>query len=481
MSRKMTLRAGTREWAGLAVLTLPCLLVSMDAHVLNLALPALTADLRPTSAELLWIVDSYAFLVAASLLTAGALGDRLGRRRLLLAGGAGFGAASLVAAFAPSAPVLIVARALLGIAGATLMPSTLALIRVMFDDPRQRTTAFGIWTASFALGGVIAPILAGVLLAHFWWGSVFLVAVPVMAALLVLGPRLLPESRDPASGRVDAGGAMLSLAGILLAVYGFKRGDPVGAGALVCGLLLLAAFLRRQRTDPWIDPGLFRRRTFSFPLATNACCFFVLYGTQFLVAQYLQLVLGLSALAAGLWTIPSALAYLAGSMLAPVLARRLSSRRLMSASLLLAATGFALFTQAGGVSVIVTGAVVSSLGLAPVYVLTTELTVAAAPAERSGVASGVLETGANLGGALGITVLGSIAAAVFRDAMPDGAAGTLGEAVRTGLADAGRAAFTAGFHAAELTGAALLLALAAAAALVLRAPPVSQPAVTGRE
>jgi DHA2 family multidrug resistance protein-like MFS transporter len=394
----------------------------------------------------------------------------------LLVGAAGFGGASLLAAFAPSAAVLIAARALLGIAGATLMPSTLALIRVMFEDPKQRTTAIGVWTASFALGGVLAPVIAGVLLAHFWWGSVFLVAVPVMATLLALGRVLLPESRDPAAGRVDPAGAALSLGGMLAAVYGFKRGDLAGALSLAAGLGLLAGFVWRQRRDPWVDPALFRRRLFTVPLAINTCSFFVLYGTQFLIAQYLQLALGLSALEAGLWTIPSALAYLAGSMLAPIAARRASARWTLTASLVLTAAGFGLLTQAGGLTVIVPATVISALGLAPVYVLTTELTVAAAPPERSGSASGILETGANLGGALGITVLGGIAGAVFRDTAP-GAQQTLGEALTAAsrlpepaasrFADAARNAFTAGFQSAELAGSALLFAVAVACTLLL--------------
>ncbi len=317
-------RAGAREWAGLALLAVPCLLVSMDVHVLNLAIPQLSADLRPTNAQLLWIVDSYGFLVAGSLMTMGALGDRIGRRRLLLIGAAAFGLASLLAAFSTSAEMLIAARVLLGLAGATLMPSTLALIRVMFPDPRQRTTALGVWTASFALGGVLAPLVAGILLRHFWWGSVFLFAVPLIAVLLALGRALLPEFREHPAPRVDAASAALSLAGVLSAVYGLKRAaqsgvDPAAAVALALGIGLATAFLRRQRgrENPWIDLALFRRREFSLPLGANALAFFVLYGTQFFIAQYLQLVLGLSPLEAGLWTIPSALGYLAGSVADP--------------------------------------------------------------------------------------------------------------------------------------------------------------------
>ena len=454
-------RAGAREWAGLAVLAVPCLLVSMDAHVLNLAIPALSADLRPTNAQLLWIVDSYAFLVAGCLMTMGALGDRVGRRRLLLIGAVGFGAASLLAAFATSPAMLIAARVLLGITGATLMPSTLALIRGMFTDPRQRTTAFGVWTASFALGGVLAPVVAGILLRHFWWGSVFLFGVPLIAVLLALGPVLLPELRDRSAARIDSAGAALSLAGVLSAVYGLKRAvqggvDPVAGIALAIGLCLVAAFLRRQhrQADPWIDLALFRRRDFSLPLGANAVCFFVLYGTQFFTAQYLQLVLGLSALEAGLWTIPSALGYLAGSALAPVAANRLRPAWTMTASLAVTAIGFGLLTQVGpqsGVAFVVAGSVIA-------YVLTTELTVASAPPARSGTASGLLTTTANLGGALGIAFLGSLGGAIYRH-------GALSDAPTT---DSARDAFTLAFRVVEAGGAAMIAALAVVSALLLR-------------
>jgi len=466
-------RAGARDWAGLAVLALPCLLVSMDAHVLNLALPALAAELRPTSVQLLWIVDGYAFLLGGALMTMGALGDRIGRRRLLLAGGAAFGCASVLAAFATSAAMLIAARALLGIAGATLMPSTLSLIRTMFRDARDRTVALGVWTASFALGGVLAPVIAGLLLQAFWWGSVFLVAVPLMALLVVLGPVLLPEFRDPGAARVDALSAGLSLLAVLGAVYGLKRvaqGDgDAGAGlALAGGLVLGALFVRRQvrQADPWVDLALFRRLRFTLPLATNALCFFVLYGTQFFVALYLQLVLGLSPLHAGLWTIPSALGYLAGSVLGPIAARREPHAWLMGASVAVAATGFGLLTQVGpgsGLAVVVAGTVVFSVGLAPVYVLSTEMTVAAAPPERAGGLSALVETCADLGGALGIAVLGSLGAAVYRHAVP-GSAGDLAGARGEGA----REAFTLAFQVVEGVGAGLLAVVAVAAVAGLR-------------
>jgi len=426
-------------------------------------------------------------------MTMGALGDRVGRRRLLLIGAAGFGVASLLAAFSTTPTMLIAARALLGVTGATLMPSTLALIRGMFPDPRQRTTAFGVWTASFALGGVIAPLVAGILLRHFWWGSVFLVAVPSIAVLLVLGRVLLPEIEDRGAARVDAASAALSLVGVLSAAYGLKRAvqngvDPIGGIALPIGVCLVGAFLRRQqrRDDPWIDLALFRRRGFSLPLAANALSFFVLYGTQFFIAQYLQLVLGLSALRAGLWTVPSAVGYLAGSVLAPIAANRLRPAWLMSASLAVTAVGFGLLTNVGpefGLQWVVIGSVVFSLGLAPVYVLTTEMTVASAPAARSGTASGVLTTTANLGGALGIAVLGSLGGAIYRVAMT--AAGSLGNARLTlggamatashlpeplagELAASARDAFTLAFRTVEVAGAGIIAAVAVISALLLR-------------
>jgi len=411
-------RAGRREWAGLAVLGLPTLLVSMDLTVLQLAVPHLSADLQPSSSQLLWIVDIYGFLVAGSLITMGTLGDRIGRRRLLLIGAAGFGVASTLAAFSTSAEMLIAARALLGVAGATLLPSTLALIRNMFVDVRQRATAIGIWAAIFSAGTAFGPVLGGVLLEQFWWGSVFLLGVPVMVALLVLGVVLLPEFRDPEAGRVDLTSAVLSLAGVLAVIYGLKQiaengWGPQPALAIVAGLVAGVVFLHRQRTlaDPLIDLRLFRVPAFSASLATETLALFAWVGTYFFLAQYLQLVLGLSPLEAGLWLLPAAGGSILGSMMAPVFVRRIPPAYVLGASLAFAAVGFVLLTQVdmeSGLTVLVTGSVIFSAGVAPAVVLGTDLIVGAAPPERAGAASAISETGTELGLALGVAIIGSV-------------------------------------------------------------------------
>ncbi|MEV4899494.1 MFS transporter [Nonomuraea sp. NPDC055795] len=292
-------RAGRREWTGLAVLILPTLLISIDVSVLHLAVPALTEDLRPSAAQLLWINDIYGFLIAGFLITMGNIGDRIGRRKLLLIGGAAFAAASVLAAYAPSAELLIAARALLGVAGATLMPSTLSLIRNMFHDPAQRTTAISLWMTGFTAGMVLGPVVGGALLENFWWGSAFLLGVPVMAILLVAGPSLLPEYRAPSSGRVDAASVVLSVAAALLAIYGVKEIATYGptwpaAATLVAGLALAAVFIRRQRrlADPLLDMKLFAERRFSAALGTLMLVILIGPPLGLLAGQYLQLVAG---------------------------------------------------------------------------------------------------------------------------------------------------------------------------------------------
>jgi MFS transporter, DHA2 family, multidrug resistance protein len=486
-------RAGRREWIGLAVLALPCVLYSMDLTVLYLAVPKLSADLEPSSAQLLWITDVYGFMIAGLLITMGALGDRIGRRRLLLIGATAFGAASVLAAFSTSAEMLIAARALLGVAAATLAPSTLSLIRNMFHDPRQRTVAIGVWITSFSAGAAIGPLVGGALLEFFWWGSVFLVGVPVMALLLVLGPVLLPEYRDPEAGRLDLVSAALSLVAVLAVIYGLKEIAQDGLGstaavAILGGLAVGAVFVHRQRTlsDPLIDLRLFRVPAFSASLATNTLGFFVAFAAFLFIAQYLQLVLGLSPLEAGLWTLPSSGAFIVGAMLTPVVVRWVRPAFLMAAGLALAAIGFGLMTQVDGafaLEVLVTASVVFSLGLAPVFTLATDLTVGTATPERAGAASGISETSSEFGGALGIAVLGSIATAVYRsqvgeDVSSEEARDTLGGAVASAdqlpeqvaaqLLDVTREAFTLGLQVTAAISAALAIGAAVLAAVLLR-------------
>src|SRR5712671_4098485 len=417
-------RATRREWIGLAVIALPCLLYAMDLTVLNLAVPKLSADLKPTSSQLLWIVDIYGFMVAGLLITMGTLGDRIGRRRLLLIGAAAFGVASVLAAFSNSAGMLIATRAVLGIAGATLAPSTLSLIRNMFADPAQRTFAIGVWITSYSVGGAIGPLLGGVLLEHFWWGSVFLMGVPVMVLLLLVGPVLLPEFRDRSAGRLDLASAAQSLAAVLAVIYGLKRiaqdgPDWLSALCIAAGVTIGIAFVRRQQklADPLIDLRLFRAPGFGVSLATYTIGTFVAFGIFLFIRQYLQLVLGMGPLEAGLWTIPFAGGFILGSMLTPMIARRVYPARVVAAGLALAAVGFGVLTRVGGtpgVAVLVTGFVVYSLGLAPVFTLATDLIVGTAPPERAGAAAAISETGSELGGALGIAILGSIGTAVYR-------------------------------------------------------------------
>ncbi|HEX5954626.1 MAG TPA: MFS transporter, partial [Solirubrobacterales bacterium] len=439
-----TAKAGRREWFGLAVIALPCAVYAMDLTVLNLALPALSEDLQPSSAQLLWIVDIYGFLVAGLLITMGTLGDRIGRRRLLLIGAGAFGLASVFAALSTSAEMLIAARALLGVAGATLAPSTLSLIRNMFNDPTQRTFAIGVWITSFSAGAAVGPLIGGLLLERFWWGSVFLPALPVMGLLLVLGPRLLPEYRDPAAGRLDLVSAVLSLAAVLAIIYGLKEIAQDGAGSVALastfiGLGLGGAFAYRQQrlADPLIDLRLFRAPAFNAALSANTFGFFVNFGIAVFIAQYLQLVLGLSPLEAGLWTVPYAGGFIVGSLLTPVVVRRFQPALAIAGGLVLAGAGFGLLAQVDGstgLATVVIGTVILALGLAPVYTLAADLMVGAASAERAGAAAGVSETSSELGGALGIAVLGAVGTAVYRseiaDMLPSGLSPATAESAR---------------------------------------------------
>jgi MFS transporter, DHA2 family, multidrug resistance protein len=484
-------RAGTREWVGLAVLTLPCLVYAMDLTVLNFAVPQLTRDLKPSAAQLLWIMDIYGFMVAGFLVTMGTLGDRIGRRRLLLIGAATFGAASLLAAFSRTAGELIAARAVLGIAGATLAPSTLSLIRNMFHDENQRRTGIAVWMASFSAGTALGPVVGGLMLQHFWWGSVFLVNVPMMALLVVLGWWLLPEYRSDHREPLDLASALLSLVAVLAVVFGIKdiasHGIRLNAlGPIAAGVIFGLIFLRRQHglAHPFVDLKLFEGRAFRAALFVNLAGAFFIAGIYLFMAQYLQLVLGLTPLAAALWSLPSAVAFILGSGAVPLLSHRWNPRQLMSTGLVIAALGFGLLLGVradGPLLLLVAGLVVFSFGFTPVASLTTDFVVSSAPAERAGGAAALSETAFELGGALGIALLGSLGAAIFRSrmvaALPPGldaassqaAGATLGGAVEVAsqnptLAEAllapAHIAFTSGMLMAAAIGMASLLLMA---------------------
>ena len=445
-------RATRREWTGLAVLTLAALVYAMDLTVLNLAVPRISAELRPTSAQLLWIIDIYGFLVAGLLLTMGTLGDRIGRRKLLLGGAAGFALASLLAAFSTSAEMLIASRAIMGIAGATVAPSTLSLIFTMFLDPKQRTTAIGFWIAAYSAGGAIGPVLGGVLLEFFWWGSVFLIGVPVMGLLLILGPRTLPEYRDANARRLDLRSAAMSLFAILAVVYGLKEIAQDGIAtvpvlSIIAGILVGAVFVRRQLhlESPIIDVRLFRNRAFTASLGTYLLGIFVVIGYFLFIAQYLQLVLGLSPIEAAIWSLPSAIGFIVGSVTAPKIIHRFRPSVIMGTGMAIAAVGTATLVGLGldagtGILLIVVASIVIALGLAPVITLATELIVGSAPPEQAGAATGMSETSGELGGALGIAILGSVGTAVYRsevaNALPSDLPAEVADAARDTLGGA---------------------------------------------
>jgi DHA2 family multidrug resistance protein-like MFS transporter len=507
-----SVRAGRREWIGLVVLALPTLLIALDVGVLFLALPHLSADLGATSVQQLWIADIYGFLTAGFLITMGNLGDRVGRRKLLLIGAAAFGAASVLAALSTTPEMLIIARAVMGVAAATLGPSTLSLISNMFRDERQRGVAIAAWVSCLMAGSALGPVVGGLLLAHFWWGSVFLLAVPVMVLLLVAGPILLPEYKNPAGGKLDPTSVALSLAAILPVIYGLKE-LAVDTGlavvpvlAIVVGLTLGVLFVRRQNRlpQPLLDLKLFANRAFSATLTAMLLGAAAMAGMSLLVSQYIQTVLGYSSAEAGLWLMPTGVAIALGSQFAPALARRISPSAAITGGLALGAVGFALIAFAGssgdsGLALVVAGNVIFSLGAGPLYALGAHLVVGSVPPERAGSAASMSETSNYFGSTLGLAVIGTIGAAVYRGGMADVApAGVPGPALDTArdtlagasvtaqnlppgpggeLLHAANDAFTSGLNVAGVIGAVLFVGLGIVVAVANRTgrTPAAQP------
>ncbi|MHC3000762.1 MFS transporter [Gordonia sp. GN26] len=480
-------------WFALIALCLPMLIVSMDVSVLFFAVPYIAADLGPTPEQQLWIFDVYGFVLAGLLLTMGSVADRVGHRRLLMIGAAGFGVASLVAAFASSAEMLIGARALLAVAGATLMPSTLAMIRHVFVDAGQRAKAIAAWNAVLAGGVAVGPVISGLLLEHFWWGSVFLINVPIMAALLVAAPLLLPGDTATPSRRIDVLSAALALAAVLPAVASIKNlaADGVTPGRLAvlgAGVLAGVLFVLRQRRidEPMVDVGLLAERRFGGSMWMNLICMFALLGNAILMTQYLQSVLGYSPLRAALWSLLPSVAVAAVAPAAAVFAQRVGRQAVIVAGLVTGAVGFVVLATCTGtdsILPIMVGASVLAAGIVATTSMIADYVVGIAPAERAGATSGLLETSSEFGGALGIAILGSVVNAVFRTSFPSGlaegeASRSLAGAVATvrhlpgdqgaAVLDAARHAFVDGLVVAAWTGAGVLVVSAALAVWMLR-------------
>lgn len=474
-----------RETAALLALTLPVLLISVDATILGFAIPAISEDLGPTSSQLLWIIDVYSFVLTGLLVTMGNLGDRVGRRRLLLIGAAGFSVASVLAAFASSTEALIAARAGLGVAGATLMPSTLSLIRNIFTDGRRRQFAIATWAAMFSVGAVLGPLVGGVLLEHFWWGSVFLVGVPVTLALLVVGPFVVPESRDPDPAPFDLPSAGLSMAAMFPLVYGMKRAaeggvSTVTVAALAAGTAAGVAFVHRQRrlAVPMIDVALFRVGRFRAAIVANLVTCMGFAGSVYFLTQHLQLVAGLDPLRAAVQFLPGSVAAIVATFAAPGLGRRFGPFRVIVVGVTVGAVGFALLAVGAGtdgLTLLTFGHVVLEAGLCAAITVAIDGIMTSIPPAKAGAGASISETANELGVALGTAVLGSIATVVYRDRLAAadlpasslaGAEETLGSAhaaaadlagaAGDALLDAADAAFTAGFATAALVMAGLL-------------------------
>ncbi|MFJ8913390.1 MFS transporter [Amycolatopsis sp. NPDC102389] len=450
-------RPHTRAWFGLLVILCPVLLVSMDGSILFLAMPRISQALTPTADQALWILDVYGFAVGSLLIAFGAIGDRYGRLKLLMTGAAVFGLGSAGAAFAPNPEALIAFRALMGLAGATLLPSALAVLSELFPDPRRRARAIGVFAAAFAAGFAIGPVVGGVLLERFAWGTVFLVNLPVIAVFLALAPLLLREARSTRQGRVDVLSVLLSAVGLLLAIHGIKHAAADGLSALavstgIAGAGLLAWFVRRQRglEYPLIEFSLFRDRVFTIAIVTGLVPLAAWSAAAYLSGIHLQSVLGLPVLSAALLALPGAAVLTITCVVTPALVDRVGKRAALVGCHFSIAAGLALLLMTGatgGAGWYVASTVVAGVGYGISFSVVADTAVAAVPAERAGAAGAIAETSNEIGNALGIALVGSLAALVFRLVGP-GLAPTLGETLEiapTTALDA-KEAFVAGLH-----------------------------------
>ncbi|MBW1601484.1 MFS transporter [Streptomyces sp. JJ66] len=477
---------GLRAWLGLAVILGPVLLVSMDGSILFLAMPRISQALSPTADQALWILDIYGFAVGSLLVAFGSIGDRYGRLKLLMIGATVFGIGSVGAAFAPNAELLIAFRALMGVAGATLLPSALAVLSELFPDSRRRAQAIGIFAAAFAAGFAIGPVVGGSLLERFWWGSVFLVNLPVLVVFLLFAPTLLREVHATRQGRIDALSVATSAGGLLLTMYGLKRMAADGVSVLpvlaaLLGIALLTFFALRQRhlEHPLIDFSLFRDRVFTIAIITGLLPLAAWSAAAYLAGIYLQSVLSLSVLHAALLALPGAVVLTVSCIITPTVVDRIGKKTALIICHFSIAAGLGLLlltTTADGVGWYVASTVIASVGYGISFSLVADTAVGAVPTERAGSAGAIAETSNEIGNALGIALLGSLAALIFRLQGP-ALAPTLDETLQlpdlvpTALQEA-KAAFVTGLHAAAAVAGLLHAVLGVVA---LRWLPKSEP------
>lgn len=493
-------KAGRREWFGLVVIALPTFVVAIDLFVLLLAVPQLTSDLGANSNEQLWIMDMYGFLLAGFLVTMGTLGDKIGRRKLLIIGSAAFLVASLLCAYSTSSEMLIAARALLGIAGATLGPSALALIATMFKDPKQQAIAFGAWGGTFTIGALLGPVIGGILLNSFWWGSVFLVGVPFMIAVLVLAPTALPEFRNPNAGKLDLTSVALSLLAMLPIIYGIKELARNGwefwaVAGLVVGIVAAVVFVRRQNrlAHPLLDLSLFKIPNVSSPLMMNLS--YSSIGGAFMLFSmlYFQLVEGMSTVQAALAMLPGMATATIGFNVAPKLGAKFKPGFVIAAGGLGVAIVMLTFLGIGahgGTWGLIIGFAILSFCGAPIIALSTPLVFGSTPPEKAGSAGSLVQLSTEFGGTLGIALIGTVGAAVYRgeidgklpSGLSDGAvaaasdslagayevAATVPGPVATAILNPAQVAFASGLHTIAAIGAILIATMSIITAARLR-------------
>ncbi len=489
------------------------MVISLDNTVLNVAIPELVRDVHASTSQLQWIVDGYTLVFSGLLLTAGSLGDRFGRRGALSIGLAIFGVGSAASALAGSATMLIFTRAFMGIGAALIMPSTLSLLTNVFHDPSERARAIGAWAAVAGAGGAIGPLVGGALLAHFWWGSVFFINVPLTLGVLVAGRFLLPSSKDPDAGRLDPVGALLSIIGLVALLWGIIEAPTDGwasprvIGSLGVGLVVLALFIAWELTSdhPMLNVRFFKNPRFSAANAAITMVFFAMFGASFLITQYLQTVLGFSPLQAGLRMMPMAAVMLVVAPMSPRLVERFGTKLVAGTGLLLAAIGL---VYVAGVPVtdgyvhLLTGMIVLAFGMGMVMAPATESIMGSLPRNKAGVGSAMNDTTRQMGGALGVAVIGSVLASAYRPAVtsrltdlhaPAGviaaardsiggavqAANGLAEPLRSAVVSASQVEFVSSLRGALTVGAVVLLTAAAVVFALLPARAVDVDDVDG--